>query len=172
MNIKLNALCLGGVLALTALLAQPVLADEWNKKVEFQFSAPVEIPGHVLAPGKYVFQLMDSESDRNIVQVFSEDSQGKDTLIATLLAIPNHVAETPDKATVQFEERQAGTPEAIRSWFYPGENTGWEFVYPKGETAHTAANMTPASAAPVKAAATPSLPAAPQIQVAEPTTDE
>ena len=72
MNIRLNALCLGGFLALTSFLAQPVKADEWNKKTEFQFSAPVEIPGKVLAPGKYVFQLVDSDSDRNIVQVFSE----------------------------------------------------------------------------------------------------
>ncbi len=172
MNIKLNTLCLGGFLALGAFLAQPVMADEWNKKTEFQFSAPVQIPGHVLAPGKYVFQITDSESDRNIVQVFSEDSNGKDTLIATLLAIPDHVAETPDKATVQLEERQSGTPEAIRSWFYPGDNTGWQFIYPKGETTHTAANTPPVAAAAVTAGATPSLPAAPQIQVVEPTTDE
>jgi hypothetical protein len=29
-------------------MAQPVMADEWNKKTEFQFSGPVEIPGKVL----------------------------------------------------------------------------------------------------------------------------
>jgi len=134
MNIKLNALCLGGFLALTSFVAQPAMADEWNKKTDFTFNEPVEIPGKVLAPGKYVFQLADSESDRDIVQVFSEDSKGKDTLVATLMAVPDHIANTPDKPVVQFEERPAGTPEAIHSWFYPGENTGWEFVYPVGET--------------------------------------
>src|SRR5260370_26491092 len=102
MNIRLNALCLGGFLALTAFLAQPVKADEWDKKTEFQFSGPVEIPGKVLPAGKYVFQLADSESDRNIVQVFSEDSSGKETLVATLNAIPDYMQDTPDKAIINF----------------------------------------------------------------------
>ena len=77
MNIRLNALCLGGFLALTPFLAQPVMADEWNKKTEFQFSGPVEIPGKALAAGKYVFQLVDSDSDRNIVQVLRKTRTGR-----------------------------------------------------------------------------------------------
>ena len=102
MNIKLNAPCLGTVLALTAFLAQPVMADEWNKKIEFQFSTPVQIPGKVLAAGKYVFQLVDSESDRNTVQVFSEDSEGKESLVATIMAIPDYTTDTPDKPIIHF----------------------------------------------------------------------
>ncbi len=128
MNIKLTALCLGGFFALMSFVARPVLADEWNKKTEFQFSAPVQIPGKTLAPGKYVFQLADSESDRNIVQIFSEDSDGNENLVATLMAIPDYIEQTPDKPIVHFGERPSGSPEAIHSWFYPGENTGWEFV--------------------------------------------
>ena len=130
MNIKLNALCLGAVLALTPFLARPVLADEWNKKTEFQFSEAVQIPGKVLAPGKYIFQLVGNESDRNLVQVLSEDSNGTESLVATLMAVPDHISDTPDKPIIHFEERPAGTPEAIHSWFYPGENTGWDFIYP------------------------------------------
>jgi hypothetical protein len=171
MNIKLNALCLGGFLALTSFLAQPVMADEWNKKTEFQFNGPVEIPGKVLAPGKYIFQLVDSDSDRNIVQVFSEDSNGKESLIATVMAIPDYISETPDKPVVHFAERPSGAPEAIHSWFYPGENTGWEFVYSKGQTLETSANMTPAPA-PASADATPTLPDAPQVQEAAPAAQE
>jgi hypothetical protein len=171
MNSRLNALCLGGFLALTSFLAQPVRADEWNKKTEFQFSGPVQIPGKVLAAGKYVFQLVDSDSDRNIVQVFSEDSNGKESLVATLMAIPDYTSETSDKPIVHFEERPSGMPDAIHSWFYPGENTGWEFVYPKGQTLRTSANTTPASA-PVTTAVTPSLPEAPQVQEVEPDAKE
>src|SRR6202011_6217516 len=146
MNSRLNALCIGGLLALTLSMTKPVMADEWNKRTEFQFSAPVEIPGKVLTPGKYVFELADSQSDRNIVQVFSEDSNGNESLVATLLAIPDYIIETPDKPIVHFEERHSGTPEAIHSWFYPGANTGWEFVYPKGEALQTSANAIPAPA--------------------------
>ena len=137
MNTKLNALWLGSLLALTAFLAQPVMADEWNKKIEFQFSAPVQIPGKVLAAGKYVFQLVDSESDRNTVQVFSEDSEGKESLVATIMAIPDYTTDTPDKPIIHFEERHSGTPEAIHSYFYPGDNTGWEFVYPKDQSSNS-----------------------------------
>jgi hypothetical protein len=109
--------------ALTTFLAQPVMADEWNKRTEFQFRAPVEIPGKVLTPGKYVFQLADSESDRNIVQDFSDDANGNETLVATILAVPDYISNTPDKPIIHFEERHSGTPEAIHSWFYPGDNT-------------------------------------------------
>ena len=170
MNIKRNALCLGGFLALTYVLAQPVMADEWNKKTEFQFSGPVEIPGRVLPAGKYVFQLEDNEADRNIVQIYSEDSNGKESFVTTLMAIPEYRSQTPDNPIVNFEERPSGSPEAIHSWFYPGENTGWEFIYHKGEALETGANTTPAPA-PVTAAATPSLPDAPQATSPDPATE-
>jgi hypothetical protein len=135
MNTRLTTLCLTGFLALTSFVARPLLADEWNKRTEFQFSAPVQIPGHTLAAGKYVFQLADSDSDRNVVQIFSEDSAGRQNLVTTLMVVPDSLDETPDKPVVHFEERPSGSPEAIHSWFYPGESTGWEFVYPNAPTA-------------------------------------
>jgi hypothetical protein len=134
MNSKLIALSLGGLLALGFFLTKPVMADEWNKRTEFQFGAPVEIPGKVLAPGKYVFELADRQSEHNIVQVFWEDSNGNESLIATVFASPVQASKTPDKSLIHFEERASGTPEAIRSWFYPGDNMGWQFVYPKGQS--------------------------------------
>jgi hypothetical protein len=135
MNTRLKTLCLTGFLALTSFVARPLLADEWNKRTEFQFSAPVQIPGHTLAAGKYVFQLADSDSDRNVVQIFSEDSTGRENLVTTLMVVPDYLGETPDKPVVHFEERPSGSPEAIHSWFYPGENTGCELVYPNTPTA-------------------------------------
>ena len=131
MKSRLNALCLAGSLALALLMTKPAMADEWNKKSEFQFGASVQIPGKVLTPGKYVFEIADSESDRNTVRVFSEDSKGNESLVTTIQAIPEQISKTPDKAMVQLEERQSGAPQAIHSWFYPGEDTGWEFIYPK-----------------------------------------
>lgn len=131
MNSKLTAASLGSFLALSFLMTKPVMADEWNKKTEFQFSPPVEIPGRVLTPGKYVFELAESQTERSMVQVFSEDSTGNESPIATIMAIPDRTLNTPDQAAVHFEERHSEGPEAIHSWFYPGENTGWKFVYPK-----------------------------------------
>ena len=165
MRIKFNALWLGAALALMAAMVTPTMADEWNKETRLEFSGPVEVPGKVLTPGKYVFKIADSESDRNIVQIFSEDANGAQKLVATVLAIPDYRQETPEKPIVQFEERPSGSPEAIHSWFYPGENTGWEFVYPKGERSQMSSNAMPPAAAPASAppaaAPTPALAAAP-----------
>jgi hypothetical protein len=170
MNI-MNTLCLGGLFALTSFLALPMKADEWNKRTEFQFSAPVQIPGKVLAAGKYVFQLMDSDSDRNVVEIFSENSDGKESLVATLIAIRDYMLHTPDEPVVHFEERPSGMPEAIHSWFYPGENTGWEFMYPKGETLGRSVNTMPV-AAPLATASTPILQEPPDLKEPESTPAE
>ena len=138
MNIKKAAmLCIVGFLALTSFMARPLLADEWNKKIEFDFSAPVQIPGQTLPAGKYVFQLANEQSDRDIVQIFSEDSSGAETLVKTLLAIPAYRLDTPDNPVINFAEQPSGSPEAIQSWFYSGEHTGSEFTYPPGHTGET-----------------------------------
>jgi hypothetical protein len=82
----------------------------------------------VLPAGTYVFKILDSKSDRHIVQIFSKDEL---TVYATILAIPNYRLQATDKTTITFRERPAGQPEALRGWFYPGRNWGEEFVYPK-----------------------------------------
>jgi hypothetical protein len=124
-----------GCLALMgAALAPTAKADDWNNKTVITFSGPVEIPGvHLtgfgtLPAGTYVFKLLDSRSDRHIVQIFSEDMK---TVYATILAIPNFRLQATDKTVITFSERPAGEPEALRAWFYPGKNWGDEFVYPK-----------------------------------------
>jgi hypothetical protein len=122
-------------IALVSAVAAPgAKADDWNKKTTVTFSGPVEIPGvhltgwKVLPAGTYVFKLLDSQSDRHIVQIFSKDER---TIIATILAIPNYRLKATSKTVITFRERPAGEPEAIRAWFYPGMTWGEEFVYPK-----------------------------------------
>jgi hypothetical protein len=163
MHRRLNTLYLGATLALSFLMIQPAMADEWNKRIEFQFSAPVEVPGNVLAPGKYAFELADSDSDRNIVRIFSLDPDGHENLVSTIMAIPSQTLRPSDKPTIQFEERNSGAPEAIHRWFYPGDDTGWEFVYPKEERLQSRAYTAPDST-PVAAAVAVNLSPAPKIQ--------
>jgi hypothetical protein len=106
-------------------------AQTWNKRTSVTFSGPVEIPGvgaQVLPAGTYVFRLLDSQSDRHIVQVFNADESH---IYATILAIPNYRLQATDKTVITFSERAVGEPQAIRAWFYPGDNSGQEFVYPK-----------------------------------------
>ncbi len=119
-------------------------ADEWNQKTVFTFNVPVEVPGQVLPAGTYVFKLLDSPSDRHIVQVFNKDET---QLFDTFLAIPDYRLRPASKTIVTFEERPAGSPMAIKAWFYPGKNFGNEFVYPKPKAIELAkANNVPVPA--------------------------
>src|SRR6266851_6822666 len=79
-------------------------ADESDQKTIFTFSGPVEIPGQVLPAGTYVFKLADSQSDRDIVQVFSKDEEH---LYGTFLAIPDRRLRSAGKAIITFEETPA-----------------------------------------------------------------
>ena len=106
-------------------------AQPRSKKTMVTFNAPVEVPGvdaQVLPAGTYMFKLLDSQSDRHIVQIFNK--QGTH-VYSTILAIPNYRLKATDKTVMTFAERRAGDPQAIRAWFYPGDNWGQEFVYPK-----------------------------------------
>jgi hypothetical protein len=125
-------------------------ADESNQKIIFTFSEPVEIPGQVLAAGTYAFQLADSMSDRDIVQVFNKDETH---LYGTFLAIPDQGLHPAGKPIITFDEAVAGSPEAVRAWFYPGDTYGHEFVYPKQEALALAkANNTPVASMPTELA--------------------
>src|SRR5580704_4563443 len=123
-----------GLALMAAAVLPSVKADDWNRKTVITFSGPVEIPGvhlqgfGILPAGTYVFKILDSKSDRHIVQIFSKDEL---TIYATILAIPNYRLKATDKTVMTFRERPAGEPEALRAWFYPGRNWGEEFVYPK-----------------------------------------
>jgi hypothetical protein len=122
-------------------VAPGMKADDWNKKTVFTFSGPVEIPGvhlkgyGVLPAGTYVFKVLDSPSDRHIVQILSKDEL---TVYATILAIPNYRLKATGKTVLTFSERPAGEPEALHAWFYPGKNWGEEFVYSKSKAVEIA----------------------------------
>lgn len=117
-----------GLLGLGMIAVPQAKADQWDQKTVFTFSGPVEIPGQVLSAGTYVFKLADSMSDRNIVEVYNKD---ENHLYGIFLAIPDYRLKPAGKPIITFEERAAGAPEAVKAWFYPGENYGHDFVYPK-----------------------------------------
>lgn len=157
----------------TALLATAfcanVKADDWNRKTVVTFSQPVETPGvhmkgwAVLPPGTYVFKVLDSASDRHIVQIFNKDET---MLYATILAIPNYRLKATSKTVLTFREVPPGQPNVLRAWFYPGKNFGDEFVYPKAKALelakvtqslvlYTPAEITPEVATPIRSSSEP-----------------
>ena len=153
-HIKIMVFVCLGVLAIAIPQAR---ADEWDQKTIFTFSGPVEIPGQVLLPGTYVFKLVDSQSDRSTVQVFNKN---ENHLFGTFLTIPDYRLKPAGKPIINFEERATGSPEAVKAWFYPGENYGHDFVYPKVKAVELAkANNQPVASMPTELAANTTMPA-------------
>jgi hypothetical protein len=126
-NVK-AAFCLLAITMFSATVLSSARADTWDKKTVVTFNQAVEVPGKVLPAGTYTFQLLDSPSDRHIVQIFSADGTH---IIATVLAINNYRLEPSGETVMKFSERPGDSPDALRAWFYPGDNFGQEFVYPK-----------------------------------------
>lgn len=150
-----SGLLCAGMIALTP----TAKADAWDKKTVVTFNEAIEIPGMVLPAGTYVMRLVDSQSDRDIVQFLN---QNQTHVYNTVLAIPDYREEPTSHAVITFEERAAGSPRAISSWFYPGDLWGDQFVYPKVHTvAMTTAALTPPPAPPVAPAPQPQAQAAP-----------
>lgn len=118
-------------LSLVLLVIPSTVMAQLDNKTIVTFDRPVEIPGvgtQVLPAGTYVFKLLDSSTNRHIVQIFNQDQTH---VYATILAIPNYRLRPTNKTVITFQERPAGSPEALRAWFYPGNSWGQEFVYPK-----------------------------------------
>jgi hypothetical protein len=118
-------------------VAPSARADEWNKKTILTVNETIQVPNKVLPPGKYVMKLLDSPSDRHIVQIFNADETHLET---TILAIPNYRLQPTGKTVFGFWETPPGQPKALRAWFYPGDNFGQEFAYPKAAAVQIAAS--------------------------------
>jgi len=142
-------------------------ADAWDKKTQITFNGPVQIPAvhqagwGVLPAGTYVFKVVESGSNRHIVQIFSKDEL---TVYATILAIPNLRLRATDNTVITFRERPAGQPQALRAWFYPGKQWGEEFVYPKAQAIEFAkTSSTPVLEMPSSVKEEAAQPAEPQV---------
>jgi hypothetical protein len=150
--------------AVLVLLALPAArASEWDKRTVITVNGQIQVPNKTLDAGTYVFKLLDSPSNRNIVQIFDQNEQH---LITTILALPNYRLQPTGKTVFTFWETPEGTPPAVRAWFYPGDNYGQEFVYPKNVAFQTVAAAAPPPPAPV--AEEPAPPPPPPPPAAEP----
>ena len=119
------AMLCGIALSVVAFRAQ---ADQWDKRTILTIDQPIQVMNTFLEPGKYVFKLADSNSDRHIVQIFNGDQTH---IIDTILAIPNYRLQPTGNSRFMFWETPPGSVRALRAWFYPGDNFGQEFRYPK-----------------------------------------
>jgi len=126
---KLNVM-LGMVMAAGLFFNVAAHADQADQKTIITFSTPVQIPGEVLPTGTYMFKLAENGSDQNLVQIFNA---GGTKLYATLLTDPTDRQKVIGNTTVILAEQGSGQPNALTKWYYPGEETGHQFMYPTHE---------------------------------------
>lgn len=111
--------------------AQPAHSD----KTIFTFDGPVEVPGATLPAGRYQFRLMDSPASRQIVQIWNED---RTKLFATTMTVATRRLDPKGDIVVKFASTEPGMPPAVKAWFYPGDVTGHQFVYPEEQASRIA----------------------------------
>ena len=101
-----------------------------DKRVFFTFSGPVAVPGVTLPAGKYLFRLPTTiaSGERHVMQVLSSDGRNS---YAMFFGISANRTDYPTKPEVRFMETAAGNPPAVKTWWYPGQKAGYEFIYPK-----------------------------------------
>ena len=140
-----RAALVGGLLFVTASasIAQPL-----DKRVIFSFSGPVTLPGVTLPTGTYLFRV--PSPNRSIIQVLSPDGT---KVFGTFFAIPAYRNAIPEKPEVRFMETSSSMPHAVKTWWYPGDSAGFEFIYPK-QQARLLAKGSPDSVLTTKAQTT------------------
>lgn len=130
MNTNKTYIAVGLVIAFSLFLGLVAHADETDHATIMKFNQPIQIPGQVLPAGTYLFKLLPSDSDLQIVQVFNPDST---VLYATLQTIPTDRPKPTARTVVALAKQENGHPDALLKWFYPESESGNEFIYPKQE---------------------------------------
>jgi len=103
-------------------------AQPSDLRTYFTFNAPVTLPGVTLPAGRYLFRLANPQGGRRVINVLSADGK---TSLAMLHTIPNQLPKAPEKPEIRFMETAASLPPAIKTWWYAGRSTGYEFIYPR-----------------------------------------
>ena len=126
MKINKGYIAIGLVIAFGLFFELAAHADESDEATFLSFSAPVQIPGRVLPAGTYLFELADHGSETNVVQVFNSE---RSVLYGTFLTIATERRQPTDHTAVTLAQPEAGGTPALVKWFYPGRDTGNEFLY-------------------------------------------
>ena len=128
MKINRGYIAVGLIIAFTLFFELAAHADEWDQATTMTFNEPIQIPGQVLPAGTYVLKLASRDSDLNTVQIFNSD---RTVVYGTFQTIPTDRREPTGNTVIDLAKQGSGQPEALLKWFYPGDTTGHEFVYPK-----------------------------------------
>jgi hypothetical protein len=117
--------CLLVVLGVLAASGATLTAGS-SRTTYFTFSAPVRLPGVVLAPGTYVFDRM-SAVEPTLIRVMNRKTSKLHLIAFTRLV--HRPADRNLDPTIALGEAMKGAPRPITVWFPRGETLGHQFIY-------------------------------------------
>lgn len=126
MKLHRSYIVIGMIIAFALFFELAAHADNTFQATEITFNQPVQIPGQVLPAGTYLFKLLNTDN-LDTVEIFSSDSTH---LYGTLETVPAESRQPVDDTTVTLAEQGTTKPDVLLKWFYPGQETGHEFLYP------------------------------------------
>jgi hypothetical protein len=127
----ISSACAAAVLLTMSVTPALAQGQPLDSRTEFTFNQPVELPGVTLPPGTYIFRFVDATTGRKVMQVQAKDASNK--TYGMFLTISAQRPRPSDDAELRFLETPAGQPAAVKTWWYPGNTIGREFIYPKSQ---------------------------------------
>lgn len=109
---------------LSAYVAPCVRADDRNKETHLTINVPLRVQDTLLAPGKYVFKLIELGASSDVVSIFNSNGTRLETII---IGLPAYRDNAGDNKMFAISDPQGNQPATLQSWFYPGDNFGVEF---------------------------------------------
>ena len=128
MRFSTRSMIAGFIIAFVLILELAAHADEDNQLTSISFSEAVQVPGRILPAGTYQFVLANNEANRDIVWIFNAD---RTQLFATVQTVPTERTRETNGTSITLAQGQDAQPAALVTWFYPGMDTGHEFIYSK-----------------------------------------
>jgi len=125
-----------------ALLAAGTAAAQMStvqRTTHWTINQPTEIPGMVMQPGTYTVKVLNYKDGKEIVQFSNADDTKVIATVTGSRIRQNHPTGSTQSEFTYFQ-RAAGAPQALKTWLYPGDDWGAEFVY-TGEPPTTVAEV-------------------------------
>ena len=97
-------------------------ANAGNQKIIFTVNAPVDVPGHVLEPGRYAMKFADN-ADYDVVQITAVNGA---QFIGYFDVIPVLRSKDLGHVELSFTHPETGRVPELKEFFYPGNKTGYE----------------------------------------------
>ncbi len=101
----------------------PLKADDFNKETIVKIDNPMQVGNVVLAPGKYDFQLAQTQTAQHVVYIRDADYR----LVATVFGNAAYRPVPHGKSAWTFYPSQPGQVAALKTWYFAGENDGIQF---------------------------------------------